>query len=413
MCVSRLAIVAVIAACIGAARAQLVINEVFYNVSPQGGNQFIELYNAGTNTAYLDGLIITDEAGNGTEGVFKFPGTPGGTTLAVPPGGYVVIAVDATNATASANWECYAGPPDSDNPSVPNLVLVDGAADLGLFQAGDGVILANGLDTTIPIAPATVLDGVNFGGGDGELAPLGPNISDPNPFATAPVGFSIGRCPNGVDNNTSSAGEFYAMTPTPGAANQCGMPVLFIFSLSVTEGNAGAVTASVPVTLSQTSAMPVTVQFFTSNGTAVAGSDYTATNGVLTFPPGTWSNNIRVVVLSDTTPEGDEQFTVRLINPTNASLGTAIATVTIVDDDGFAPAHTGVFLSVAGAPPAMTTRWESVSGMVYRLEASPTLLNPLWSPISSPVTATAPLTTLVDTNAAATTRFYRVITILP
>src|SRR5438874_6831152 len=86
------------------ARAQLKINEVYYNVSPQGGGQFVELYNAGTSNAFLDGMILTDEAGSGIEGVFQFPGSPGETNHPVVPGQFVLIAVDATNATINADW---------------------------------------------------------------------------------------------------------------------------------------------------------------------------------------------------------------------------------------------------------------------------------------------------------------------
>ena len=40
------------------------------------------------------------------------------------------------------------------------------------------------------------------------------------------------------------------------------------------------------VTLSAVSALDVTVDFATSDGTATAGSDYTATNGTVTISPG-------------------------------------------------------------------------------------------------------------------------------
>lgn len=387
----------------------MVINEVFYNVSPQSGNQYVELLNAGTNTAYLDGKILTDNAGTGSEGVFKFPGIPGGTTLPVAPGAFVVIAVDATNATASAHWECYAGITDTDNPSVPNLTLITGSADLGFFTGGDNLILADGTSTNLPISPATVIDGVNFAGGGGDLAPIGPSKAETNPNATAPSGFSIGRCPNGADNDISSFAEFSAMTLTPGVSNNCTQPALNISSISVAEGNSGSVTALVPVTLSPTGALPVTVQFFTSNGTASASSDYVATNGFLTFAPGVQTQFVRVVILGDVVLEPDEQFTVRLQNPTNATLASAISTVTILDDDVSSPVVTSAFISVSGFPPVLTARWESVSGFVYRLEYSPTLLAPTWTNVGSVVTALSATTTQVDTNTPATTRFYRVL----
>ncbi|HMP74712.1 MAG TPA: Calx-beta domain-containing protein [Kiritimatiellia bacterium] len=386
---------------------QLVINEVFYNVLPQGGNQYVELLNSGTNTAYLDGKILTDEGGSGIEGVFQFPGFPGGTTLPVAPGAFVLIAVDATNATAGADWECYAGPSDTDNPLVPNLSLVAGTADLGLFSGGDNVLLADGTDTTAPIDPLTIIDAVNFTGGGGEWAHIGPGIPETNPNSTAPYGFAIGRCPDGVDNNDSSASDFIAMVPSPGAPNNCDFPALSIGSTSILEGNSGAVTAQVLVTLSTTGALPVTVHFSTSNGTATAGSDYLATNGVLSFPAGIQTQIVRVVVLGDTTTESDETFEVRLQNPTNATINSAIATVTILNDE--IVAVTSAFTSVSGGAPTVTMQWTAVSGYLYRVQSSANMSEPSWTDIGSIITAHSAVASINDTNSAATSRFYRVM----
>ncbi|MDZ7343569.1 MAG: hypothetical protein ONA90_03545, partial [candidate division KSB1 bacterium] len=115
----------------------------------------------------------------------------------------------------------------------------------------------------------------------------------------------------------------------------------------------------------------------------------------------------------DTLSEPDETFTVRLINPTNATLGTAIATVTILDDDSAVPVSTSAFVFVSASLTVVTTRWESVSGAVYRLQASPTLLPAAWTNVGNIITAIAPITTAIDSNTTATTRFYRVLQLLP
>lgn len=64
-------------------------------------------------------------------------------------------------------------------------------------------------------------------------------------------------------------------------------PTLAISDVSQVEGQTGAVNARFTVTLSQSSTSSVTVDYATTNGTATAGTDYTATSGRLTFPPGT------------------------------------------------------------------------------------------------------------------------------
>ncbi|HEY8240149.1 MAG TPA: hypothetical protein VIH35_01820, partial [Kiritimatiellia bacterium] len=264
----------------GTASAALKINEVYYNISPQGGNQFVELYNAGLTNCYLDGMVLTDEGGTGSEGIFKFPGSPGGTTLPVAPAQFIVIAVDATGATLNANWECYAGGADTDNPSVTNLVLVSGSVDLSLFSPGDGVLLGDGSSTTAPISASSIVDGMNFGGGDGELAMLSSTVVDTNAAATSLAGFSLCRCGNGNDSDFSSVGDFSGQILTRGTANDCSGPDVSITDTFGLEGDTGTV-VSFTVYLSRSNSSPVTVNYRTSNNTAVAGSDYTAINSTL------------------------------------------------------------------------------------------------------------------------------------
>lgn len=80
----------------------------------------------------------------------------------------------------------------------------------------------------------------------------------------------------------------------------------------------------------------VTVQFSSRDGSAMAGQDYVATNGTLTFSPGVTSATFNVVLLNESIPEPPETFTVSLSNPTgSARLGNPIsATVTLENDDG-------------------------------------------------------------------------------
>lgn len=106
---------------------------------------------------------------------------------------------------------------------------------------------------------------------------------------------------------------------------------------SVNEGQ-----ASIVLTLSRTggSAGSVAVSYATSNGTAVAGSDYTASSGTVTWDDGVAaSQTITIPILNDSVVESAESFTVTLSNVQGgASLGAAAsATVTINDEDAPAP----------------------------------------------------------------------------
>jgi len=86
---------------------------------------------------------------------------------------------------------------------------------------------------------------------------------------------------------------------------------------------------TITVTLSSASSDTVTVQYATSDGTAIANQDYTPASGTVTFASGTTQQQISVAILSNgqTSPAF---FTVTLSNPQNASVGTpATTTVTI------------------------------------------------------------------------------------
>jgi glucose/arabinose dehydrogenase len=77
-----------------------------------------------------------------------------------------------------------------------------------------------------------------------------------------------------------------------------------------------------------------TVDFTTVDGTAIAGSDYQATSGQLTFADGETSKTITIGLINDTIGEPDETFTIQFTNLVGVTLqDTSLNTVTIIDDD--------------------------------------------------------------------------------
>ena len=77
----------------------------------------------------------------------------------------------------------------------------------------------------------------------------------------------------------------------------------------------------------------VAVDFATTNGTATAGNDYTATNGTFSFAPGEVSNTVTITLTDDLLYEGNETFRVVLSGITNSTLSIGTNTITITDDD--------------------------------------------------------------------------------
>ena len=112
--------------------------------------------------------------------------------------------------------------------------------------------------------------------------------------------------------------------------------------VTVSVASEGMVTEGSPATftvgLSGAVAVPLTLGWSTSDGTAAAGEDYTGVeSGTVTFAAAsTAAETLTVATLPDTVAEGEETFTVTLTGsnlPPGVSLGTATATGQIADDD--------------------------------------------------------------------------------
>ena len=130
-------------------------------------------------------------------------------------------------------------------------------------------------------------------------------------------------------SNPENAGlESAAATGT--IADNDAMPELTVDDARAAE-DAGVMVFT--VSLNAPSALQVTVDYATSDGSATAGEDYNAAEGSLSFMPGDVERTISVMLTEDTKYEGDETFALTLDNPENAGLESAAATGTIADND--------------------------------------------------------------------------------
>jgi hypothetical protein len=113
------------------------------------------------------------------------------------------------------------------------------------------------------------------------------------------------------------------------------LPAVTPGTATVVEGNADTTTISIPVSLTNASSRTITVDWTTLDYQAVAGEDFAAASGTLTFLPGETTQTIDVQVLGDTVVEPDEQFLITTSNPTNARIGGfyGIGVGTIQNDD--------------------------------------------------------------------------------
>ena len=118
-------------------------------------------------------------------------------------------------------------------------------------------------------------------------------------------------------------------------------PGISIAPASASEGDSGSTTTmTFTVTLAKAVTEAVTVNYATSDGTAIAGQDYTAvSNGSVTIAAGTTTAEFTVSVTGDETDELDETFNVTISLPSDTTAAaisggtTAAAAGTILDDD--------------------------------------------------------------------------------
>ena len=111
------------------------------------------------------------------------------------------------------------------------------------------------------------------------------------------------------------------------------VPTVSVAPATIREPNVRTTNMVFTAFLSAASHQEGSVGYATLGGTAVAGSDYLPTNGVLVFSPGVTSQTFSVTVKGDTLVEAAETFSVILNSATNLIAGPA-GVGTIVSDDG-------------------------------------------------------------------------------
>lgn len=144
----------------------------------------------------------------------------------------------------------------------------------------------------------------------------------------------------------------------------------------------GMRTATVTVTLSAASELPVVADFATADETATAPDDYTSTSGTLTFAPGDTSKTITVSVRAAGIPEA-RQFRVDLSAPFGATIADGTGIV-------FIPAETATTIPVLTIAPAELEVQDDERVAVFTLSLSESTTAPVDVTFATvPDTATA------------------------
>ena len=148
------------------------------------------------------------------------------------------------------------------------------------------------------------------------------------------------------DTNVTGTLQFTLGLSSPSAGVQVAAPgmttVLLLDAdtgLSFTNANVSVLKNAgslvVTVVCSNTNVEPVSVNYATADGTAKAGTDYSATSGTLTFSNGVATQTFTVPIINNGAVTGNHAFTISLSNPTGTGrlVSPSQQTVTIVDSN--------------------------------------------------------------------------------
>ncbi len=288
---------------------------------------------------------------------------PAGVQLTPRP--FMDLGFPSPSATLDSAWNLGLDPLFNNVPHSANTLTIDFFADGPGFEGGTdeswGIdnleVILNGVptvttlvsnDTLLGSAGNDTLNGADGndllnGGGGADLLDGG----NGNDSILGGAGHDVIIGGNGDDVGRGQAGND-TMTGTAGADlmdGGAGLDVIssgtvattFLVSIgnaSTIEGTGGSNSVSLTVTLSSAAPTPITVDFATTPGSATAGSDFGISSGTLTFAPGTTTQIINIPIITDSTNEFVESFTVDLSNAVGAIINDSIGFVTITDDDG-------------------------------------------------------------------------------
>ena len=110
-------------------------------------------------------------------------------------------------------------------------------------------------------------------------------------------------------------------------------PSLSVEDVRISESDSGIADVVLRLTLSRPSEMPLSVYYATSVGTATAGEDYQAAEGLVTFESDETEKTVTLSVYGDTSIENTESFAVLFSTASDLSLERSQMDVTIVNDD--------------------------------------------------------------------------------
>jgi len=309
---------------------------VFYYTTPITATPGLNYISVSNNLTFSDGqtnrsftIPLIDNSlsqGQVSLGVSLLTNASSGATLAYPSNALLFIAdndsgfafenatntVPETTAQASINV-IRIGPTNSS-------MAVDYATHNGTAIAGTNYLATSG---TLTFGPGQILKSIAI-----------PLINDPQ--VTGDVLFTVALSANVANPGVQLA---YPSTNTV-VIQDADAGLSFTNSSMIVRRDAGSALITVvcsnpgiePV-INNSNTIPLSVQYATTDGSAIAGVDYISTSGTLVFTNGNGTNTFNVPIINNESVVGARSFSLRLFNPT--APGRLVApsneVVTIID----------------------------------------------------------------------------------
>jgi hypothetical protein len=178
-------------------------------------------------------------------------------------------------------------------------------------------------------------------------------------------------------NGSVTVKNYYGTGSQPAIVYGTEMPRVSIGDATVSEGSGGTISASFAVSLSAPAPGARVVSYATTDVTALAGNDYVAASGAITFAAGETQKVLTVLVNGDTTEESDETFSVTLAVADGVEILDGEGVGTILNDDLPANqppvAHAQSITTAEDAAIAVTLSGSDADGhaLTYRIVSGP------------------------------------------
>jgi RNA recognition motif/Calx-beta domain len=267
-------------------------------------------------------FFCDDGPGNGGGGGGAGGCGAGGGTSGAGGGGSFAVFVSASVVTVDANY------------LVVSQAGAGGLGGNGATGGAGGNLGAGGTVCTGQVGGGGNGSGGGKGGNSGAGAggPGGPGVAIFGTSGSVTIGtnrYSLpGTAPAGSGGTGGSGGLVGVVRHGyPNDFADPGPAMLAIADASILMSYTGTNFINVPVSLGPITNTYVTVHYQTADGTAIAGTNYTATSGDLSFAPWATAQTIRVPVLGVVSPS--KTFSIQLSSSINAGITTSSDTVTI------------------------------------------------------------------------------------